>query len=1707
MDDTFSLSPVAVDESAFASIAPLLNPQAISRTPVDLSDHLIGQRPPAGIYHHHTDCSRLDGMATANEVINMAEQEGVKLIAFSDHGNCLHAPSVFKAAKGKDVKVAPGNEFYVHLDEREALGLKGLFHLTVFARNYQGYEALVKLTNRSEINRIPSRRTFPPNHPVSGEDYKPDCKNTGRPFITLYDLIDIADEFPDALVVGSGCVSSILNKLLFRDFARYVRSQSAVQEGDDCVGRSDQGISTSDWDSIYAGVESGSFKASSDFYRYYYFFLATFGKRFVVELMDHGFLVERSLGRFWLNLLKPDTHKEQLAEFLRVFPEGYDLSGIPYRIPDAEFARLLVAQDAVRGGEAFIPSGSTNYILQDGAETSPPIAIISSDAHWVYEHQTMAHDAMMLDTTSRRSGVYDQLREWSRNNPGADGFPTPPIHSPRELRQSLKILVYSGVDYSRRSMENISSYFARWASAFEIAELINNTGSLADHFEKYDPYGAPPAIPDYIFNDRDDERPEVVIQYLQLLNSEVWFREMISEFLLNSDSEFPDTLINSVKRVFESMESGETVFPSDVPHFLLEAAYLVNVSRRGLEARLSEYSRLGKVFDRSEYEDRLTTELKVIISRNFAGYFLLLADALQHVIELGHIVGPGRGSAAGSLVAFVTGITQIDPIYGTLLFERFLNPERKSMPDIDTDLSAAARDAVLEYLGQKYGSIPGIATVQYCGIKQALGIARKAVGLSVAAVQKFTKQNVIVRGKTAPAWEVRLALVVNYLASSGNEAQQVLFHGLRLVLSGCQLEIGTLSDGVQEGTYDVATSKVLVSQAGYDRWVKTISRFCPDPNADTLPRLSGAGEVFMVNDAAYAAYSEIVESIGPANARLWLDIGQEWEGRVKSIGVHPCGYVLPTDTLVRLVPQILSSSGQFVWGFSMDVIEEMGGVKFDFLGLTSLDVIQTAVRSDPKLFPELFVDGLDVLEISLRETNGVPLPPKASAVVSQAFEQLCCGSSQNVFQFREAGAALLLDLIKPDSVEQLAMVSALNRPGPIDNGIHLQIAKIMRGEEEFPYQDELLKSILDNTKGLVYQEQILQIFRDLAGYSLGTADLVRRAIGKKKMKEMQFHRQIFVHGSEELNVPGCVANGYTAAFADELFTTIERFAEYCFNKSHSLAYAALGLVTKIITMQAPHVSIAAELRAHPDIDNVQSQLTLAPNLGVRINPPDIRNPGKDSFIALPTSGTGGVPTIAFGAQGLSGLGNAATVQLENWLANERITTGSKRMQFHRLCAEVGGQALKALIWAGAVDALYRDYIEGHDPRLTPSTSMSAFRAQCLNDALAVKESLKKSKNTAAQRMEALGQLSFFDSLDPDQTETPVRGEIVPLIDPTEAYLRRVSVLRSGGLVPLDLEIVGNWGSTPFVADWNPLSVIIPLEKKAEAEAEGGNEEFREPTSKQERFEQDAALMERGRISYQILDGTQFSFIGIAGQGESRTTSSMKDYARFQFTDGVGTSRYVSLFDMSETSLLWERNKELFLDALPESRREAVASLPLLGAIGTGALDLLPLFVAGKPSRRINPQGVRDFNARIILPAIPVFVIEPVSSNGYRVQPHEIPQSLMETLGSVAFYDKNSKTNKRERKKREGWECLPDTYPVCIAFKDASGELVSLKQHLLNGQQGNGGFEVQLASSMVSWIYADRSATYLSSIRTNRDLKHWNWSGCFDWIPLSKAIQP
>jgi DNA polymerase III alpha subunit len=1706
VDDTFLLTRVAVDESAFTSIAPLLNPQAISRTPVDLSDRLIGQRPPASVTHQHTCFSTLDGMASASEVIEMAEREGVKLVAFSDHGNCLHAPSVFKAAKGKDVKVAPGNEFYVHLDERGTLGLKGLFHLTVFARNHQGYEALVKLTNRSEINRVPSRRTFPPNHPVSAEDYRPSCKNVGRPFITLYDLVNIANEFPDALVVGSGCVSSILNKILFRDFAHYIRSKTAVQEGDDCVSRSDQGISASDWESIYAGVESGNFEASPDFYRYYFFFLATFGKRFVVELMDHGFLVERSLGRFWLNLLKPDTHKEKLAEFLRVFPGGYDLSGIPYRIPDAEFARLLVAPDAVRGGEAFIPPGSINYILATGAETSPPIAIISSDAHWVYEHQTMAHDAMMLDVTSRRSGVYEQLQEWSRNNPGADGFPTPPIHSPRELRQSLKILVYSGVDYSSRSLANISSYFARWASVPEIAELINNTGNLADQFEKYDPYGAPPTIPDYIFNDREEEQPEVVIRYLQSLDSEVWFREMIAEFLLNSDKEFSDDLIDSVKRVFELMQSGQAVVPSDVPHFLLEAAYLVKVSRQGLEARLSEYSRFGKVFDRSDYEDRLITELKVIISRNFGGYFLLLADALQYVIGLGHIVGPGRGSAAGSLVAFVTGITQVDPIHGTLLFERFLNPERKSMPDIDTDLSAAARDAVLEYLGQKYGSIPGIATIGYCGIKQALGIARKAVGLSVAAVQRFTKQISIVRGKTAPAWEVRLALVVNYLASSGNEAQQSLFHGLRLVLSGCQLEIGSLND-VQEGTYDTATSKVLVSQAGYDRWIKALSRFFPDPSATTLPRLSGAGEVFIANDEAYAAYSEIVERIGPANARLWLDIGQAWEGRVKSIGVHACGYVLPTDTMVRLIPQILSSNGQFVWGFPMDVIEEMGGVKFDFLGLTSLDVIQVAVRSDPELFPELFVDGLDVLEISLRATNGVPLPPSANAVVIQAFEQLCGGSSQNVFQFRGAGAALLLDLIKPDSVEQLAMVSALNRPGPIDNGIHLQIAKILRGEEESPYQDELLRSILDNTKGLVYQEQILQIFRDLAGYSLGTADLVRRAIGKKKMKEMQFHRQIFVYGSEELNVPGCVANGYTPEFADELFTTIERFAEYCFNKSHSLAYALLGLVTKIITMRAPHVSIAAELRAHPDIDKVQYQLTLAPNLGVRISPPDIRNPGKDSFIALPTSSTGGVPTIAFGAQGLSGLGNAATLQLENWLANEQVTTGSKRMQFHRLCDEVGGQALTALIWAGAVDSLYRDYIEGHDPRLTPSTSMSAFRAQCRVDALAVKDSLKKAKNTVAKRMEAVGQISFFDSLDPERTETPVRGEIVPLIDPTEAYLQRVAVLRNGGLVPLDLDVVSNWGSTPFVADWNPLSVTVPLEKKAEAEAEAGNEEYREPTSKQERFEQDAALMKRGRIHYQILDGTQFSFIAIAGQGESRTTSNMTDYARFQFTDGVGTSRYVSLFDMSDSSLLWERNKEVFLAALPESRREAVASLPLLGAIGAGALDLLPLFVAGKPSGRINPQGIRDFNARVILPAIPVFVIEPVASNGYQVQPHEIPQSLIETLGSIAFYDKISKTNKRERKKREGWECLPETYPVCIAFKDASGELVSLKRHLIKGQQGNGGFEVQQTSSTVSWIYADRSAGYLSSIRTNRDLKHWNWSGYFDWIPLSKAIQP
>ena len=610
-------------------------------------------------------------------------------------------------------------------------------------------------------------------------------------------------------------------------------------------------------------------------------------------------------------------------------------------------------------------------------------------------------------------------------------------------------------------------------------------------------------------------------EYLKSAEEMSWlFRDHLSDDVI---AEAIATTLTVADKIEEYKILGEPRIPNyPVPAGHNLADYLEDVTRQGLMERFNCQS-----FDEitPEYQERLDYELKMMHQMGFDAYFLVVWDYIKFARDQGIPVGPGRGSAAGSLVAYALRITNIDPVHHGLLFERFLNPERKSMPDIDTDFCIDRREEVIEYVTEKYGTdrVAQIITYNRMTSKAVLKDVARVLDIPYAESDKMAKLIPVVRGKPT-----KLAVMI----SESTPAPEF-----------CE-------------------------------------KYLNDPKV-----------------------------------RHWLDMALRIEGTNKSVGIHAAGVVISSERLDEIVPLQRNADGSVFTQYYMEDIEALGLLKMDFLGLKNLTMIQKAVD---------LIKQTQQIEIDLDE---LPMDDLKS------YQLMAKGDLEGIFQLESSGMRQIVRDLRPSGLEDISSVLALYRPGPLDAGLIPKFINRKHGREQISYEDKILEPILKETYGImVYQEQIMKIAQDMAGYSLGQADLLRRAMGKKKKSEMEKHQELFIKGSSE--------NGIKPKVAADLFEQMVLFAEYCFNKSHSTAYGYITYQTAYLKANYPVEYMAALLTSNSgDQDKVQKYIATCISMGITVEPPSINRSGID-FTPLSES-------ILFGLSAVRNVGGGA---IENVLA-------------------------------------------------------------------------------------------------------------------------------------------------------------------------------------------------------------------------------------------------------------------------------------------------------------------------------------------------------------------------------------------------------------------------------------------------------------------------
>lgn len=626
--------------------------------------------------------------------------------------------------------------------------------------------------------------------------------------------------------------------------------------------------------------------------------------------------------------------------------------------------------------------------------------------------------------------------------------------------------------------------------------------------------------------------------------------------------------------------------------------YLRELCQSGLEKRYSPVS--------DELQKRLDYELGVIKSMGFVDYFLIVWDFIHFAKNNGVMVGPGRGSAAGSIVAYSLGITTVDPIKYGLIFERFLNPERVSMPDIDIDFAPNGRQKIIDYVVEKYGEgqVAQIITFGTMKAKLAIRDVGRALDIPYAEVDKVAK---------------------------------LVPFDLKMTISKA-LDISTELHALYEN----------------------------DPQIKEL-----------------------------------LDTSMALEGLPRHASTHAAGVVITSEPIVNYVPLQLNSENFITTQFTKDTVENLGLLKMDFLGLRNLTVIENAVKI-------------------IKRTRGIDLNmDEIDYDCKEVYELISSGNTDGVFQLESAGMQSFMQELKPDTLEDVIAGIALYRPGPME-----QIPRYIKSKknpETIKYKHPLLKNILDVTYGcMVYQEQVLEIVRTLAGYSLGKADSMRRVISKKKADQMVIERKNFIYGSDDGDIPGCIKNGIDEQTAISIFDEINDFANYAFNKSHAAAYAFVTYQTAYLKTFYPVEYMASLISSIDDLDKINHYIANCKEMGIDRLPPDV-NKSEDTFTVENNS-------IRFG---LSAVKNVGRTMILN-LVNERKNNGEFKT-FSDFIDRMAGRdmnkrALEGLISCGAFD------------------SMGVKRSQLL----AVYE--KALDGTAkAARDNVAGQMSLFDTIE-EQSE-------------------------------------------------------------------------------------------------------------------------------------------------------------------------------------------------------------------------------------------------------------------------------------------------------------------------------------------------------------------
>ena len=730
------------------------------------------------------------------------------------------------------------------------------------------------------------------------------------------------------------------------------------------------------------------------------------------------------------------------------------------------------------------------------------------------------------------------------------------------------------------------------------------------------------------------------IQTGKKVNDEDRMRYEGGQFYLKSEEQmkelfsFAPQAIENTHKIAErcnvEIEFGVTKLPKyEVPEGFNSESYLNYLCKEGLVKRYGETA--------PSLEERLDYELSVIKKMGYVDYFLIVWDFINYAKSNGIAVGPGRGSAAGSIVAYCLAITDVDPIKYNLIFERFLNPERVSMPDIDIDFCYERRPEVIDYVMRKYGKDRVVQIVTF-GTMAAKGVIKdvgRALDMPYAVTDSLSK------------------MIPN--------------------------ELGITLDKALETSQDFRM------------------RYESDPEVRNL-----------------------------------IDICRRLEGLPRHTSMHAAGVVIGSKSIDEFVPLSRASDGTITTQFTMTTIEELGLLKMDFLGLRTLTVIQNAERLINRRGDVSF----DINKIDYNDRN--------------VLDMIGQGKTEGVFQLESTGMKNFMKELKPDGIEDLIAGISLYRPGPMD--FIPQYIKGKNNPDSITYSCKELEPILKETYGcIVYQEQVMQIVRDLAGYTLGRSDLVRRAMSKKKQSVMEKERRNFIYGNEEENVSGCIAKGIPEAVASHIYDTMMDFAKYAFNKSHAACYAFVSFQTAFLKYYYPVEFMAALMTSVLDNTAKVAQYTMTSRqMGIQILPPDI-NEGEGVFTASGNS-------IRYGLSAIKSLGRPVIEAIVAEREQNGRFTDIKDFVTRLSGREVNKRTVESFIKSGAFD------------------SFNLTRKQMMLIYADVMDSVSGEKKSAVS-----GQMSLFDMFEPDEK-------------PAEIAIPNVGEYTKSELLTMEKEVLGIYAS-------------------------------------------------------------------------------------------------------------------------------------------------------------------------------------------------------------------------------------------------------------------------------------------------------------------------